>query len=140
LERTTDLPIPGSYEPKELVDDDLSGSRFEKQQERAAAQRILGMSSASDVKMELDAIDQSQMKSSIPIYQKLKALFLLHPEQISQFRDFVLEHPYSDLRCAHVLTAATAVGSFEAQEFLRYLYHDLQDPPILPCRNNPTLT
>lgn len=109
-----------------LVRETLSGSRYQRMQERMSAQKILGMSSAADVKAELFDIDQSEMKNSIPTYQKLKALFLLYPEQMKLFREYVLQFPYSDLRCAHVLTAATAVGSPEAQAFLRDVYEGLE--------------
>jgi hypothetical protein len=109
-----------------LVAETLSGSRYQKMQEKLSAQKILGMTSAAEVKAELFDIDQSEMKNSIPTYQKLKALFLLYPEQMKLFREYVLQFPYTDLRCAHVLTAATAVGSPEAQAFLRDVYEGLE--------------
>ena len=121
---TVAINFPAKDQP--LLAETLSGSRYQKLQEKLSAQKILGMSSAAEVKAELFGIDQSEMKSSIPAYQKLKALFFLYPEHMKLFREFVLQFPYSDLRCAHVLTAATAVGSPEAQAFLRDAYEGLE--------------
>jgi|GEM_PF-6151665 hypothetical protein len=130
-----DLKLLGpaeAFAPKpisELLSENLRGTAYAARQNLATARGILGTSSVAELQEALEAADQERLQSSMPTYQKLKALFLLYPERMQDFRRFVLDFPYSDVRCAHVLTALTTVGSKEAQAFLRELYQELGDDP-----------
>jgi hypothetical protein len=55
----------------------------------------------------------------MPIYNKLKALFVLEPKSVDAFAPALLEYDRLDDRFSMVATALTAVGTPEAQRVLR---------------------
>jgi hypothetical protein len=101
-----------------LVKETMDGTLFRKKIQESMARDTLGTATQESIITELNQIDPKDLKSSKDVYLRLKAHIQLHPDQIHNWLPFLMDYPYEDLRCAHVATALTTVGSEAAQRLL----------------------
>lgn len=121
----------------DLTREDVDGTTFRSRQQRQAWARVLGGVQAPELLSALEGIESGKMNDSIDDYQRVKAFFHLYPEQMGAFRALCTESGVNSTGCGHVLTAANAVGSEEAQGFLRDVFGALdgdaeQQKQIIP--------
>ncbi|MFW7379299.1 MAG: hypothetical protein ACOH5I_10860 [Oligoflexus sp.] len=110
-------PIP--VQSEELVVEDLSQSQLLKITKERQWKKILNNQTADLIQSALLTANLQNRQENMPLYQSLKALFMLQPETISTFLDFLLKYSIDDERFNMVATALTYVGNKEAQHLLR---------------------
>jgi hypothetical protein len=102
-----------------LVQENLSNEMLMQQQESRALEKVLGADTVDSLQTQLRSADPKGQKDNMPIYNKLKALFVLQPKSVDAFAPALLEYDRLDDRFSMVATALTAVGTPDAQRVLR---------------------
>lgn len=102
-----------------LFKESLSNEKLMELQEYRALEKVLGSDTVESIHAQLRSADPKGQKSNMPIYNKLKALFILEPKSVEAFAPALLEYDRLDDRFSMVATALTAVGTPDAQTVLR---------------------
>ncbi|NRA66656.1 MAG: HEAT repeat domain-containing protein [Pseudobacteriovorax sp.] len=104
-----------------LVSDNLTGEGYQKNLNLMMQQNELKGLTKDDIFHLIQTADTNDKKAMVKLYLKIKALFIVEPTTVWDYRDYILSLDFSSPMLSELLTALTSSGHRESQSMLKQM-------------------